>query len=228
MDTELYARVRLAGRYCRDVPTRKKINLFLDAIKEGDVRAACRRHGVVPKTYYAWWNRFVKGGLDIDSLAPFSRKPRKSPARTKGRTLKWIRHYRTEFHYGPERIKMYLDLNHGITIAQSTIGEVIAREGLRLRRNRKPPINHHTRRYSLPWPGDRLQMDIKYVPKKIDDQQYYVFNAIDDCTRWRMSKLYRNKGIPEAVNFLRYVHRTAPFIITSIPSNPPPLSWGSA
>ena len=216
MNAELFAKVRQAGRYYRDVPTRKKIDLFLDAIKKGDVRAACRRHGVVPKTYYFWWNRFVKSNFDLASLAPLSRRPRRSPKKTKGRALKWIRHYRTEFHYGPERIQMYLRLNHDIAVAKSTIGEVIRREGLRLRRNRKKPINKHTKRYSLPWPGDRLQMDIKYVPRKIDDQQYYVFNAIDDCTRWRISKLYKNKGQREAVDFLRYIHKAAPFLIKSI------------
>jgi transposase InsO family protein len=216
MDLELYAKVRKSAVYCRDIEVRKKVNLFMEAIRGENVQAACMRHGVVPKTYYCWWNRFVGSGFDIASLVPRSRKPHNSPAKTKGRKLKWIRYYRTEFRYGPERIQMYLKINHGIAISRSTIGEVIKREGLRLRRNRKMPLNKHTRRYSLPWPGDRVQMDIKYVPRKINEEQFYVFNAIDDCTRWRMSKLYCNKGIPEAVDFLKFVHRTAPFIIKCI------------
>lgn len=216
MNSELHAKVKRAARYCRDVEVRKRINVFLDAIRRGNVSEACRRHGMIPKTYYSWWNKFVKSGFDVDSLKPRSRKPRNSPNKTKGRKLKWIRHYRIEYHYGPERIQKYLLLNHGITVAQSTIGEIIKREGLRLRRNRKVPVNKHTRRYSLPWPGQRLQMDIKYVPRKINEEQYYVFNAIDDCTRMRFSKLYPEKGIPEAADFLRYVHRVAPFEIKSV------------
>ena len=216
MDKALYAKVKRSGRYCRNVETRKKINLFLDVIRSGNVQGTCRRYGVVPKTYYSWWNRFVKSGFDILSLKPRSRRPKQSPNKTKGRTLKWIRHYRVEYHYGPERIQMYLKINHGIKIARSTIGEIINREGLRLRRNRKVPIKKHTRRYSLPWPGDRLQVDIKYVPQRINEDQYYVFNAIDDCTRWRISRLYRNKGASEAADFLRYVYHAAPFQIRSI------------
>jgi transposase InsO family protein len=216
MDTELYAKVRLAGRYCRDVPTRKKIILFLDAIRADNVRAACRRHGVVPKTYYFWWNLFVQSGFQLESLLPRSRRPRRSPRKIKGHKLKLVRQYRVDYHYGPERIQLYLKLNHGIHIAQSTIGSMIIREGLRLRQNRRPPKQKHTKRYSLPWPGDRLQMDIKYVPYKIQGEQYYVFNAIDDCTRWRTSGLYRRKGIAEAVHFLRHVAQTAPFNIRSI------------
>jgi len=216
MDRELYAKVQKAGRYCRDVEVRKKVNLFLDAIKRGNVRAACRYHGVIPKTYYCWWNRFVQNGFEVEALLPRSRQPHRSPRKTKGRTLKWIRHYRLEFHYGPERIQLYLKLNHGIDIARSTVWEVIKRNGWRLRRNRKKKVNKHTRRYSLPWPGQRVQLDIKYVPKKINGEQYYVYNAIDDCSRYRISRLYRDIGISEAVDFLRYVHKNAPFAIQCI------------
>jgi len=158
----------------------------------------------------------VQSGFDIDALVPRSRRPRRSPRKTAGRTLKWIRHYRLEFRYGPERIQMYLELNHGIRVAKSTVGEVIKREGWRLRRNRKKKVNRHTRRYSLPWPGQRVQLDIKYVPHKINDEQYFVYNAIDDCTRWRISRLYRKIGISEACDFLRYVHRIAPFPIQCV------------
>lgn len=216
MNQELYAKVGKSARYCRSVEVRKKINLFLEVIKSGNVRATCKRYGVVPKTYYCWWNRFVESDFDIASLMPRSRRPHRSPRKTRGTKLKWIKHYRKEFRYGPERIQLYLKLNHHISIAKSTVGEVIKREGLRLRRNKKPPHNRHTKRYSLPWPGQRMQMDIKYVPRKIDGKQYFVYNAIDDCTRWRISRAYRAIGISEACDFLRFVHKVAPFMIQTV------------
>jgi len=216
MNKKLYAKIRKSGRYCRNIEARKKINLFLDVIKLGNVTIACRKHGFITKTYYFWWNRLKKAGFDISALESKSTKPKTSPNKTKGATLKWIKYYRKEFRYGPERIQMYLKINHKIDIAQSTIGEIIIREKLRLRKNRTKKGNKHTKRYSLPWPGQRLQMDIKYVPRKINDKQYYVFNAIDDCTRWRISRLYRNKGHLQAVNFLRYVYEVFPFKIQCI------------
>ena len=216
MDLELDAKIRSTARYCRDVETRKKLMWFLDALRFGDVSKACRKYGVIPKTFYFWWNRFKKSGFKAEGLQCLSRKPRHSSNKTKGRALKWIRHYRIQFHYGPERIQMYLKLNHGILIAKSTIGEVIRRENLILRKNKKIPINRHTKRYSLPWPGDCLQMDIKFVPYKMDGEQYYVYNAIDDCSRWRISRLYKNTGILEAVQFLRLVHAQAPFKIKTV------------
>lgn len=215
MSETLFEKVKRSGRYCRSVETRKKINWFLEAIRSGDVRGTCRRLGVVPKTYYLWWNRFRRSGFKLEALEPKSQRPRRSPSKTKPKAVRLIRHYRLEYHYGPERIQMYMKLNHGILIARSTIQRVIEREGLRLRRNKKPSVNRHTRRYTLPVPGS-LQMDIKYVPKKIHDEQYFVYNAIDDCTRWRISKLYRKIGITEACDFLRYVHQAAPFSVRSV------------
>lgn len=216
MDSSLYAKIRASACYCRDIPTRKKLNVFLDAIRFGDVRKACRKHGVIPKTYYFWWKRFVQGGFKLNALQCLSRRPKHSPRKIGGKKLRWIRHYRIQFHYGPERIQMYLRLNHSLHVAQSTIQKVIQREKLILRKNKKLPVNKHTKRYSLPWPGDCLQMDIKYVPYKMDGEQYYVFNAIDDCSRWRISRLYRNKGIMEAIRFLKFVHKRAPFKIKKI------------
>lgn len=213
MDSNLYAKIKASTRYCRDIETRRKAHWFLEALRSGNVSKTCRKYGIIPKTYYFWWNRFEQAGFAVKGLQCFSRRPKRSPRKTKGKKLKLIGYYRKEFHYGPERIQMYLRLNHGLNIAKSTVGEVIQRKKWMLRKNKKYPVNKHTQRYSLPWPGDRLQMDIKYVPYKIGDNQYYVFNAIDDCSRWRVSNLYRNKGREEAIDFLMLVHRLMPFKI---------------
>lgn len=216
MDSILYAKIRKSGRYCRDIEVRKKLNWFLEVLKEGNVRKVCRRHGIIPKTYYFWWKRFQKSGLKLEALEPRSRRPRRSPNKTRGNKLKWIRYYRLNFRYGPERIQKYLYINHGIRVAQSTIGQVIQREKLILRSNKRKKVRRHTRRYSLSYPGQGMQMDIKYVPKKIAGEQYFVYNAIDDFSRYRISRLYRKIGIREAVDFMRYIYRHAPFKIEKL------------
>ena len=216
MDSSLYAKIKESGRYCREIDVRKKLNWFLEAMREGNVRKVCRRYGIIPKTYYFWWKRFKESGFKLASLQPRSRRPRRSPNKTRGKKLKWIRYYRLHFHYGPERIQKYLLMNHGIHVAQSTIGEVIRREKLILRKNRRKKKRRHTRRYRLAYPGQGLQMDIKYVPKKIGGEQYYVYNAIDDFSRYRISRLYRKIGMREAVDFMRYIHRHAPFKVEKL------------
>jgi hypothetical protein len=38
-------------------------------------------------------------------------------------------------------------------------------------------------------PGDSVQIDVKFV--KVRGRQYYQYTAIDDCTRYRVLRLYR-------------------------------------
>lgn len=216
MENQDRARIREALRYCRDVKVRSKLTLFWTVCRSGNVQRTCERLGVVPKTYYFWWNRFVAGGYFAEALRCRSRRPKSSPRVIKGPILKWIKYYRKQFRYGPDRIQFYLKLNQSLHVAQSTIGEVIKREKLVLRKNKKPKKNLHTKRYSLPWPGDRMQMDIKYVPFRIGGKRAYVFNAIDDCSRFRVSKLYWHKGKQEAIHFLSVIQKAIPFKLLSL------------
>jgi hypothetical protein len=67
----------------------------------------------------------------------------------------------------------------------------------RRRRPRKRPVY-----YSLSRPGERMQVDVKHLPKpKIrrfpEGYQGYQYTAIDDCTRLRFVKLYREITPPE-------------------------------
>jgi len=216
MENQDRAKIKAAMRYCRDAKVRSKLTLFWNVCRSGNVQKTCERMGVVPKTYYFWWNRFVASGYSADALKLISRRPKVSPRITKGVILKKIRYYRKHFRYGPDRIQFYLKLNHGLNVAQSTIGEVIKREKLVLRRNKRPKVNTHTKRYSLPWPGDRMQMDIKYVPFRIGGKRAYVFNAVDDCSRFRVSKLYWHKGTREAIDFLGVIQKAIPFKLLSL------------
>lgn len=216
MENQDRARIREALRYCRDAQVRSKLTLFWNVCRSGNVVRTCERLGVVPKTYYFWWNRFVAGGYSAEALQCRSRRPKLSPCITKGPILKWIKYYRKQFRYGPDRIQFYLKLNHSLHVAQSTVGEIIKREKLVLRKNKKPKKNTHTKRYSLPWPGDRMQMDIKYVPFRIGGKRAYVFNAIDDCSRFRVSKLYWHKGMREAMGFLDVIKKAIPFKLLSL------------
>lgn len=150
MQNQDCTKIRAALRYCRDVNVRSKLTLFWNVCRSGNVQKTCERMGVVPKTYYFWWNRFVAGGYSAEALKCRSRRPKSSPRITKGAILKWIKYYRKEYRYGPDRIQFYLNLNHSLHVAQSTVGEIIKREKLILRRNKKPKKNTHTKRYSLP------------------------------------------------------------------------------
>lgn len=215
MNLKLYAKVKNSARYCRDPELRKKIYLFLEVIRSGEVSLSCKRLGVSLASYYRWWNRYRSQGFKVDALRARSRRPKISPKQIDKKIVSKIRYYRFHYRYGPERIRYYLASNHKIHISASTIYRTILRKGWRIQRYRTKKQNPHKKRYELPMPGF-IQMDIKYVPKKIKGEQIYVYNALDDCSRWRFALAYREMSTLNAVHFVRKLVQAAPFTIHQI------------
>jgi transposase InsO family protein len=89
-------------------------------------------------------------------------------------------------HSGKERLHDGLR-EHGIVIPVSTIGKILDRKGLLVRQRSYATQKKHTRVYNLLWPGQRVQMDIKYVPSEISPigRRYYQYTVTDECTRMR-------------------------------------------
>jgi len=71
------------------------------------------------------------------------------------------------------------------------------------------------KRYRRPFPG-YLQMDIKYVPYKIEGQQFYQFSLIDHHSSWRLIRCYKNKGGKDLEQFLYELELHCPFPIEEI------------
>jgi transposase InsO family protein len=62
-----------------------------------------------------------------------------------------------------------------------------------------------------------LHIDIKYLPKMPDESsRRYLFVAIDRATRWVFLRTYRDQTERSSVDFLRRVHKVAPFRITKL------------
>jgi hypothetical protein len=58
------------------------------------------------------------------------------------------------------------------------------------KRRREKFLNPHRRRYELVIPGQRFQLDVKYVPELVDGKRAYNFVAVDECSRWRFAWAY--------------------------------------
>lgn len=93
---------------------------------------------------------------------------------------------RKRTNYGKERLHDCLK-DRGIVIAVSTIGKILDRKGLLVKQRQYKTQKKHTRMYNLLWPGQRVQMDIKYVPSEISPigRRYYQYTVTDECTRMR-------------------------------------------
>ena len=109
----------------------------------------CEQFGVSRKTAYKHLARYEADGLK--GLQPRSHRPHRSPQRTEADVEALIlaerRLHRT---WGPKKIQVVLETKHGITAppACSTIGAILARHGLSVRRRRRPGV--------YPAPNDAL------------------------------------------------------------------------
>ena len=207
--------VKKQMRYNRDINIRRKVKLFFEADRLGNVSMACARLGYERSYYYYWWRRLRQANWDLSALAERSRKPHSHPKTTSEDKVSLIKRLRNQTSYGPMRLAYYLQKAHGITLAPSTIGHILKREGL-IKAKPKPPKQKHTKRYQMPYPGDLVQVDVKYVPYLIHGEQYYQFTALDDCSRWRFADIYPEKSTYSTKDFIQRLLQEAPFPIRCI------------
>jgi hypothetical protein len=104
-----------------------------------------------------------------------------------------IIYLRSNYHFGPQKIAMYLKRYHDIEISPSGVWRIL--KGLDM--NRLPASQRYKRhkdrwkRYEKALPGHRVQVDVKFIePIAGSRKKHYQFTAIDDCTRIRVLRIY--------------------------------------
>lgn len=164
------------------------------------------------RTLKDWLAKYRKEGLvrlENRSTRPKS-QPNETPIRIKERVLKLRREMNDEC-----ALKLKWDLaEEGISLHERTIGKILKIEGLtRKYRTRKqyPP-----KPKTLLKPGELIEIDIKYVPDKINGMRYYQFTAIDCSSRWRFLKIYDQQTNVDALDFLGEVFKRFPYRIKAI------------
>jgi transposase InsO family protein len=68
--------------------------------------------------------------------------------------------------------------------------------------------------FSKERPGDCVQVDVKEV--KIADQKCFQYTALDDCTRYRILRLYPHKNHWTSLEFFATVRQALPFPIRKL------------
>jgi transposase InsO family protein len=180
----------------------------------GNVALTCRYYGISRHTYYLWLRRYEEYG--IEGLRDRSRRPLRSPNATTGEVIGKIVYLRKTYHFGPEKISMYLKRYHDLQVSRSGVWRILKR----LEMNRLPSSQRYKRhvdrwkRYEKPQPGHRVQIDVKFIaPIKAHRRRHYQFTAIDDCTRIRVLRIYDRLNQQSAIRFIDYVLEKLPFAV---------------
>jgi transposase InsO family protein len=130
-----------------------------------------------------------------------------------------IVYLRQSYHFGPQKISMYLKRYHDITISPSGVWNILKRLGI----SRLPSSQRYKRhkdrwkRYEKPLPGHRVQVDVKFIePLPGTRKKYYQYTAIDDCTRIRVLRIYPRNNQKSLIQFLDYLLEKIPFQVETV------------
>lgn len=176
--------------------------------ESGDAGFVCRRCGISRPTLRKWWKRYQAQG--VDGLKSQSRRPHNSPtAKILHEHEELIFKLRTERNLGARRIQSELKRLHDVSLSVASIHKILCRQQV------KPLVTFRRKsdftRYQRSVPGERVQMDTcKIAPGR------YQYTAIDDCTRYRVLRLYRRRTTENTLDFIETTIEEMPFPLQRI------------
>jgi transposase InsO family protein len=183
----------------------------------GSVAKTCRYYGISRTLFYKWRRRYEEEGLS--GLRDRSRRPKSSPSATPTEVVGKVIYLRTNYHFGPQKISMYLKRYHDIEVSTSGVWRILKRLDMSRLPSSQRYKSHDRRwkRYEKPLPGHQVQIDVKFIaPVGGRKKRFYQFTAIDDCTRLRVLRIYDRLNQKTAIQFVDYVLEKLPFIVEKV------------
>src|SRR5437879_12137682 len=127
------------------------------------------------------------------------------------RVIELIGQGRRDLAYGAQRAQLWWRRIHEVRVAVGTIQRIFRDIGLaRLRRTPKRGPRQ-MKLFEKAEPGESVQVDVKFV--KIAGRWAFQYTALDDCTRFRVLRLYRRLHHGSSRAFLAELQRAFPFRI---------------
>ena len=182
--------------------------IFNKEIKLIDMAKVCPHS---QRSLERWLSNYLKHG--DDGLEPKSTRPKTSPNETSIRVKERIIELRKQQNCCAQKLGWKIE-KENIGIGVRTIGKILKTEGL-TRKYRVRKIKYKYVKAQLK-PGELVEIDIKYVPKKLKDRRFYQFTAIDCSSRWRYLKIHEDMGSSSSISFLKELIKVAPFKIKAI------------
>ena len=199
--------LKIAKRYHHTVTSRLAVVTY--AATHG-TKPAARRFGLDRKTVRAWRRRWQAAGLS--GLVP--RYPPTRARRIPPSTVALIEQARRDLQFGAVRTRIWLERVHRLRVAAATIRRICRQLGY-------PPVRQRPKRrprqltlFSKERPGDCVQVDVKEI--KTAGQKWFQYTALDDCTRFRILRLYPRKNHLTSLEFFSTIRDALPFTIRKL------------
>lgn len=192
---------------------RKRLCEF--ALKNGVTNAAKKYHTNRQFIY----RQLKKYDGTVRSLALKSRKPRSHPNAHTIEELELIK--KTKSRYGIDGLaEVYVQLRkRGYTRSYGSMVKQISKLPKEKVKLRKGYTKHEEIRGK--YPGDKVQVDIKYVPKEClifdtMDKSYYQITAIDEFSRKRILEIVDEKSVTNTSRFIKTLEKKMKLKINTI------------
>lgn len=185
---------------------------YLQVEKYGKkVDDVCDIFGISKKTYYKWYKR--DHGLGTNEYKPRDRHP---ATKLTGLPEKVLREAKERYNFGPEKMRVYLKRECGLTVSSVAIYKYFKRHRLIRRPQRRQawyaPL---TRRYRAKRPGQNVQLDVKYVPG-VDVRWEYQYRFIDTKTNMQAMVQTLDRSAATTIFAFREAIKRFPFPVTGI------------
>ena len=187
------------------------------SFKNGVTKAAIR-YKTSRQNIYRWRKKYDG---TVRSLADRSHRPHSHPNQHSEAEIKLIKDMRRRNpHAGLVVFWVKLRMR-GYTRSISGLYRVLRRldgKPIKLPNPKKESKPYEQMQY----PGQRGQIDVKYVPKvclvgeAAEDGGYYQYTFIDEYSRYRILKAYKEHSTYSSAQFIRYVIEKFPFAIECI------------
>jgi transposase InsO family protein len=172
---------------------------------------ACKVFPGGSRTLERWVSDYRK--YETKGLTPKSTRPKSQPNETSIRIKERIIELRKETKLCAKKLNYKLR-KENITVSDRLVNKIIKTEGL-TRKYRVRKLKYKYIKVPL-LPGELVEIDIKYVPKRLKNKKYYQFTAIDCASRWRHLEVYDDMGNGRVIEFLNKLIEIAPFKIKAI------------
>lgn len=172
------------------------------------------------KTIYRWREKYDG---TAQSLKNKSRRPHSHPKQHTEKEIKLIKDYKYK-NKDTGLVVLWIKLRKvGYTRTITSLYRVMQRIGIYNKAPSKKKEYEPKPYQQMTYPGERVQIDVKYVPKKnltkeVIEQEgrYYQYTAIDEYTRKRVLWASKEQSTSASTEFVEIVLKKFPFKVECI------------
>ena len=165
----------------------------------------------------------LKNDVTAASLANKSRRPHRSPRAHTEKEIKMIKDYKYK-NKETGLVVLWVKLRRaGYTRSITSLYRMMVKIGIYTKAPSKKKVYEPKTYQQMKYPGERVQVDVKYVPSKClteelkeKGERYYQYTAIDEYTRLRVIWFAKEHSTYESSRFIEVMIKKFPFEIEEV------------